>query len=338
VIADPGGKKTGTRAQIKADSEALEALGFPKDISYGQRSLLRKECGAFHRLTILADLLVTDALREQSIVSINDVLQSLLPRMGVAQELIFKVEADVKEDLHEDDGQFFVNRSSASDTPIKLSPDVRAFEIELFEAVENNGEIVVLFKRLGQHPDFEKYRSMLDPLEPGLPPMSSQRRNREVAESCGAAPSPLISSKQLQSDERWQAYQKRLRVSLRDAFSQVGAGLRFLRPHLDRHKSYLYGDISERVNQSCDMGNVKGLGEFVDECMQEIALLQELPKVVTLHALEVDISGLTDRLLLGPSRCFTDLKSSIPAVISNRNGDIAGWITKKTPITFGARD
>ncbi|CAJ1437345.1 unnamed protein product [Effrenium voratum] len=76
----------------KEDGEALEHLGFCKDVGFAQRSKLRRECGRLLRFGRLVDLLCAETLVEVMENSVADVLHNLCPSEEDAkQRMIIKV-------------------------------------------------------------------------------------------------------------------------------------------------------------------------------------------------------------------------------------------------------
>ncbi|CAE7219998.1 DNAH6 [Symbiodinium sp. CCMP2592] len=85
------GRQLGSAAIVRAgmdqeDSEALERLGFSKDVSFAQRSRLRFECGRLLRFARLVDLLCTESLVEVLEASIAETVRSLGLEEGRPEE------------------------------------------------------------------------------------------------------------------------------------------------------------------------------------------------------------------------------------------------------------
>ncbi|CAE7669782.1 DNAH6 [Symbiodinium necroappetens] len=85
------GRQLGSAAIVRAgmdqeDSEALERLGFSKDVSFAQRSRLRFECGRLLRFARLVDLLCTESLVEVLEASIAETVRSLGLEQGRLEE------------------------------------------------------------------------------------------------------------------------------------------------------------------------------------------------------------------------------------------------------------
>ena len=68
----------------QADGEALDALGFPKDTGFSQRTSRRKACRSCLRFVRLADLLTADALLDPAHDSIRKVADRTLTTQAVA--------------------------------------------------------------------------------------------------------------------------------------------------------------------------------------------------------------------------------------------------------------
>ncbi|CAE8619418.1 unnamed protein product, partial [Polarella glacialis] len=191
----------------RADGDALEALGFSKDVGFGQRSMLRKECVRLVRFARLADLLASQALVDLAQESLADVvrsmavapsLQPLLPASpgslqflrqasgassakgghlqeaaggspsGVVNPLVFKVAAT------------FLGNSQRLEG-LQLQPACEQLRVHLLESMNKGLEVATLFERLSQHPDLEAYRALIGP------PSATEQSGAAVRQSPAAA-------------------------------------------------------------------------------------------------------------------------------------------------------
>jgi len=59
-------------------STLYEKMGFPENMSYGQRAMLRKDCSRFLRFSYLADFIVLESLMNVYITSVSDLKSKFL--------------------------------------------------------------------------------------------------------------------------------------------------------------------------------------------------------------------------------------------------------------------
>lgn len=311
--------------QVRMDGEVLEALGFPKDSGYGQRSQLRKECGSFMRLAKLADQLTADALVELVQGSLADILRSLEPRTNVALDFVFKAVAFAP----------MLDGGSTADGPtVHLSPSHTEMEAVLLDAVSVGCGVVRVFRRLCAQPELECYRAMLDPMDPEWRQGPSSSAMKVTNDASGANvdhPDALVmeSLVALHSGYTWQGNLTLLKTAVQEASSGALEKLQFLGEHIGRCARYLNADISAKVASACDRGMVKTLGDLLDEYQLEADALQQLPATVALFPLEVDIANIKALLFVGPTNCLTELREALPARILHQNEALSAWMRAK---------
>ena len=65
-----------------------EKMGFPENMSYGQRSILRKECSRFIRFTYLVDFITLESLQNLYLISVRELMLKIYEQINELDPLL----------------------------------------------------------------------------------------------------------------------------------------------------------------------------------------------------------------------------------------------------------
>jgi dynein heavy chain len=349
--------------QKKADGEALEALGFPKEIGYGQRAALKKECGRFVRFSYLADLLTTQALLDMSGGSLSDVVVGVSPpRRPVSQKKSISsltasrliaamsptrrkwkgatksaasMEMEGASKLTTEDALgkqahapiFKVDAEIAEDgevSYVNVTPGASAFQDGVIKSIDDGCQLMEVFYPLAAHRDLLPYRNVLDPLQADSQP--HRPLDPEEGQDTRQPQSLMSFLEHLVLQKAWKDSVGDLDSALREAFSEAVAKLGFFDQHVENCRECLRTDIAKKVEDSLEAGSVEGLGALLDQYDKEVSELQSLPSNIALYVLDIDITNVKAELLKGPTKCRSHLHTLLPEIVSQRSTSLSAWI------------
>eukprot|EP00435_Cladocopium_sp_Y103_P030085 s1524_g7.t1 len=308
----------------KDDSDALETLGFAKDVSFPQRSQLRFECARLLRFARFVDLLIAETLVELmqlSVVEITFNIRERPPKEAKIQglpasdegwhgHLIFKVKGDLS--LNEDQKCFTWN----------LTPDAATLFGEFMRWLRNGCGLANFFVQLATCPELEAYRYI----------MRSGASVKNYSDWQPALVSELDRKlfESLIAQEAWQQSTGRLAKTLEKAFEDVQTRFKQYDSHLQWCYKCQHTDIRELVQSLWNSAELGKLNQMLHDYREGLLSLDQIPSKHSVRPLEVEISGAIAELKASGTRCLAELEEELPEILFRCADHVSHWISNKS--------
>ncbi|CAE7217004.1 DNAH6 [Symbiodinium natans] len=321
------------------DSEALERLGFSKDVSFAQRSRLRHECERLLRFARLVDLICNESLAgsrgEERAKPPKEKLQHATAayRHG---SLVLKVTSMSRPD--------HVAKSLA----LQLCPSDAELQEEFISWLRHGCNLATFFTRNYASPapcldSSTLYRATcsdcLIALALALACFEDMAAHRYLvrsesldaqAEEAQEEREPDALFERLRGQAGWQRSCLRLAQTLRTAYREADSKLRVLDENLRwcyECQNTVIPDVIKRLWAS---GHTSGFAELLNKYNEGLQSFDKLPSRHFLRPLEIETAAMLAELKEAPARCLAELTEQLPEVVLACAEGLSQWIGGKT--------
>ncbi|CAE7422507.1 DNAH6 [Symbiodinium sp. CCMP2456] len=313
------GRQLGSAAIVRAgmdqeDSEALERLGFSKDVSFAQRSRLRFECGRLLRFARLVDLLCTESLVEVLEASIAETVRSLgleqgRPEEGHGSQILLKVTSAAHAD------------HVAQTMAVQLCPSDVDVSVEFINWLRHGCTLATFFTCNYASPDLVAHRFLVRSGVSNLEDKDEEEEEREADE---------LLFERLQGQAGWQRSCLRLSETLRTAFREADSKLRVLDGNLKWCYECQNAVIPDIIKGIWLCGPVTKFAEILTDYKEGLQDFEKLSSRHFLRPLEIEIAAMLSELKQAPARCLSELAEKLPEVVLLCAEELSQWIGNKT--------
>ncbi|CAK9028215.1 unnamed protein product [Durusdinium trenchii] len=304
----------------KDESDALESLGFSKDVSFAQRPRLVRECARLLRFARVVDLLCMETLVEVMQASALDIYVNICEKSkartaeggldeGWHGHLIFQVKAELELD------------EANQCLSWRLQPGEETLYFEFMRWLREGCGLASYFLQHATCNELEAYRFMM---RSGA---RAKDRDKETVSNM-ALDAKLFD--QLSNQETWQLSSARLAATLHTTFSDVQQKFRLYDGHLNWCYKCQRTDIRQLVQSLWNSGDLDGLNQMLHDYKEGLLSLDHIPTKHFIRPLEVEISGVISELKSSGSRCLSHLKEELPQVLLRCAVGIFEWMSSKT--------
>eukprot|EP00434_Breviolum_minutum_P005575 symbB.v1.2.004917.t1/scaffold263.1/size248082/18 len=310
----------------KDDSDALEALGFSKDVSFAQRSRLRFECARLLRFARVVDLLIAETLIElmqASVVEINFNIrerpknkavqgpgQQIVSEEGWHGHLIFKIMGHLQLDQNQKCFTW------------QLQPDSATLYDEVMRWLRHGCGLATFFVQHTTCPELEAYRYMIN--------SGANMKNHKEWPMVSQSDADGRLFEQLLGQEAWQESTGRLAATLEESFNGVQQKFKCYDKHLQWCYKCQHTDIRKLVQSVWNSGNLGELNQMLFDYRAGLVSLDQIPPKHSFRPLEVEISGAIAELKSSGARCLAELEEELPEVLYRCAEQVSHWISSKS--------